>query len=94
MTIVLFGSSVINNPVVINDKLVEDLLVGGREMHLFLKSAIDLVQSFSLAPIVEGTGDVDVVSGIRPEKLSAQTQREAQDKLRQCASFDTYQRNT
>lgn len=57
-------------------------------MDLFLKTTIDLVQSLTLAPIVKGAGDVDVVGRIRPMRESARTWRKALEELRQCASLD------
>lgn len=61
----------VDDPFVIDDKLEQDFLVSGRQLDLSLEAAIYLVEPLGLAPIVEGTGDVNMVSWVWPGTASA-----------------------
>lgn len=58
-------------PVAINNKFVENLVVGVLELDLFLESVSDLLQFLGLAPVIEGAGDVDFLRiRMRPMRVS------------------------
>lgn len=61
----------VDNPFVVDDKLEEDFLVSGGQLDLSLKAAVYLVEPLGLAPIVEGTGDVNMISWVWPGRMSA-----------------------
>ena len=68
MSIVFPRCAFIHNPLVVDDELVVDLLIGVWQFDFLLKDVADLVESLRLSPVVESAGDVDMVSRIGPER--------------------------
>lgn len=60
----------IDDPFVVHHELVVDLLVGIGQVDLFLPDIANLVELFAFAPIIEGTGNVDILRlRMRPNSL-------------------------
>jgi hypothetical protein len=72
VTVVLLRSFWINNPLVIDHEFVQNFLVGLFQLDILFPDIAHLVQLDTLAPVVEGSCDVNVVGlGMGPASINA-----------------------
>ena len=61
MTVIFLRRVWVNNPVVIDNEFVKNLLLGIGELDILLPYFANLDQLLTLGPVVESASDVDVI---------------------------------